>query len=126
MPEPATPELQALTRDVMLGLDKAAKDEDFTELFETLPAASQALFSAGMLQQAHQKLIDDKVDVSDVATVDAIFNGPPDMKEYGAKMYVNGYYPVAAGDLRFKPQFIHTDDIWRLHRFFAKIVEEGG
>ena len=75
-----TPELQALTRDVMLGLDKGRERRGLHGAFEALPAVSQALFSAGMRQRAHQKLIDD----------------------------------------------IHTDDSWRLQRFFAKIVEEGG
>ena len=113
-----------LTRTVIIAFDKAISEEDFTEFFDLYPVSSKTIITPGQLKTAYQNFIDQDVDLSGAATVDAVFDGPATREEFSKVILVKGHYPLAIGDVPFTIRFTYTAEArWQLHKFHFKIPE---
>ena len=121
-PTPSEQELQALTRTVVTAFAEAVKKEDFTEFFKLYPIGSTANIGPGMLKTSYQHFIDDKIDVSGAASVDAVYDGPPTSESLVILM-VEGHYPLPAGKVPFMIRFRYEDERWQLHKFHIRVPE---
>lgn len=117
---PADQPLQQMVRDVVLTLNQSVKDEDFTALFDEFHIRSQVYVSPDIMQKTYQRFIDDGVDLSAVATTDAVFNGEPRRERRGLVLVISGHYPLPAGKVPFQVRYWYRDNGWGLHAVLVR------
>jgi hypothetical protein len=117
---PVGQDLQGMVRDVVLVLDQSVKDEDFTTLYDMFHLRSQVNVSSNIMQTTYQRFIDDEIDLSAVATTDAVFNGEPRRERRGLVLVISGHYPLPAGKVPFQVRYWYRDNGWGLHAVLVR------
>ena len=122
---PGEDELQEITRQTMVAFASAVKAGDFADFYNASVFRSASL---GQLQGAFQYLIDNKVDMSWIESVDAIYDGPAEFEmlrrgRISDTIVVSGAYPNESAPVTFKLKYRYHHPVWKL---FAVNVDVAG
>ena len=119
-------EAQMLSSRTLLDFDKALKTADFSEFFGNMSVAFRVEASPRQLQAAFQHLIDDGLDLSGVAEIDAKLDRAPGLigSRTGDISIVSGQYPIEPDPIRFRFQYAYQHPEWKLHRLNVEVKSE--
>ena len=81
---------------------------------------SQLNISPEIMDKIYDRFIDDEIDLSEVATVDPVFNGEPRREKRGMILVLTGHYPLSASDVPFEIRYWFREDGWGLHAVLVR------
>src|SRR5207249_8691047 len=105
----------------MVRFNEAIQKEDFADFYNSISAARRAQVSAGQLQAAFQGFIDQRLNLGIVATLDPVFDGPPQIDQEGL-LLVSGSFATQAR-LIFSMKFIAEAQKWSLFDMRVNVVK---
>jgi hypothetical protein len=123
---PTEEELRGLITGVFLKFQQGVDVGDFREFHDSLAPAFRINASLLLLQEAYQHFIDDRVDISAVADVEAVFDRPARLSttRFGDRVSVSGRYMIEPEPVTFKLQFLYYHPEWKLNTHTIKVGDE--
>jgi hypothetical protein len=112
-PMPNEKALKHLVSDALMEFNRAIQARSFATFYTYVSAAWQAQLTEKQLQRAFQGFIDNRVDISAIATLDPIFEAPPHLTSEGV-LIVSGKYPTQPFQVYFSLKFIYELPMWKL------------
>ncbi len=110
---PADEQLHELTLQSLLDFNQALQAEDFTEFFETISTVWQLQTTSAELKEAFQPLIDESIDLADIAQVEPVFTQAPTIDADGL-LVLEGHYPTQPLQFAFTLKYTYEQSQWKL------------
>lgn len=115
---PSEAEAQEMARATLLEFNKAIKNEDFTDFYDTISKTWQKEITPEKFKEAFSSFIKKEVDISGISSEDASFISPPAVsKEQGFDtLTLDGEYDTKPSKTKFELKYIPEGDEWKLSR----------
>ena len=112
---PANDEAQEMTKATLLEFNKAVQQEDFTDFHDSISKAWQGQITPQKFNEAFAFFIENKIDISDISSLDADFSPSPEVKkEQGVDMLIlEGEYDTKK-TTKFLLKYIPEGKEWKL------------
>lgn len=115
---PSDAEAQEMARATLLEFNKAIKNEDFSDFYDTISKTWQKEITPEKFKEAFSAFIEKGVDISDISSEDATFTSPLAVnKEQGFDMLtLEGEYDIKPSKMKFELKYIPEGEDWKLSR----------
>ncbi|HEY0428357.1 MAG TPA: hypothetical protein VGC76_11290 [Pyrinomonadaceae bacterium] len=109
-------EMQEMTRRALLDFDDAVKQGDFTDFHKKISIVWQSQTTPEKFNQAFSDFIKKKVDISEIANIDAKFSPAPSIDENTGlkKLIATGSYEIKPKPVKFSLKWIAEGNQWKL------------
>jgi len=108
------PEMKKLAKETLAAFAKAVKSGNFTELRESTASPMKQKFTAEQLKELFQAFVDNKLDLTAVASETPVFDTKPGVKENG-DLILTGYVLLSNSRVLFKLTYIYEHPSWKLN-----------
>ena len=116
---PEDDELEEIIKTSLLDFDKAVKDEDFTEFYESTSKPFKDSISPRRLKSKFQKFIDGKADLTGIKSLTPDYSTRPKITKQGRfkVLEAKGEFPTKPNPSRFDLKYIPEGEDWKLISF---------
>ena len=112
-PAPTAEEARSLARESLLRFHTAIQEGSFEEFYKYVALLWQKQLTVGQLQRAFQGFVDKKVNLSNAADAEIIFDLPPTVNTEGL-LLLNGHFLQGQNTIYFALKYYHELPRWRL------------
>ncbi len=110
---PTGTELDSLVLKTLLSFNESLQSQNFDWFHEQISSAWKKEVTSEQLLRIFASLIDQKIDLSGITKLEAMFEPAPAINEDG-HLVVNGWYPTKPYKITFALKFLYEDDVWKL------------